>query len=71
MKPAKYEDNVYEKWMETKATVYLPLNFNITKINGQQQEHKQFSAPFANGLYYKMLINENNTTKSIEFKFKI
>ncbi|HRX63804.1 MAG TPA: DUF4012 domain-containing protein [Candidatus Absconditabacterales bacterium] len=71
MKPAKYEDNVYEKWMETKATVYFPPNFDITKINGQQQEHKEFTTPFANGLYYKMLINENNTTKNIEIKFII
>ena len=71
MKPAKYEDNVYEKWMETKATVYLPPNFDITEINGEQQEYKEFTTPFSNGLYYKMLINENNTTKSIEFKFQI
>jgi len=71
MKPAKYEDNIYEKRMETKATVYLPPNFDITKVDGQQQEYKEFTAPFANWLYYKMLINENNTTKSIEIKFTI
>lgn len=71
MKPAKYEDNIYAKWMETKATVYFPPNFNILEINWQQQEYKKFSAPFANGLYYKMLINENNTTKSVEIKFQM
>jgi hypothetical protein len=48
IRPAKYEDNIYEKRMETKATVYLPPNFDITEINGQQQEYKEFTAPFAN-----------------------
>jgi hypothetical protein len=71
MQPAKYEDNIYAKRMETKATVYFPLNSDILEINWQQQEYKEFTAPFANGLYYKMLINENNTTKSIEIKFEI
>ncbi len=71
MQPAKYEDNIYAKWMETKATVYFPPNFNLLKINWEQQEYKFFTAPFANGLYYKMLINKNNTTKSIEIKFEI
>ena len=69
MKPAKYEDNTQEKWMETKSTVYIPLNYKIEEIYGDQQESKQFKAPFANGLYYKMLINENNETKCIEAKF--
>jgi hypothetical protein len=71
IRPAKYEDSLYEKRMETKATVYFPPNFDITKINGQQKEHKEFATPFANGLYYKMLINENNTTKNIEINFEI
>jgi hypothetical protein len=57
--------------METKATVYFPTNSDILEINWQQQEYKEFTDPFANGLYYKMLINENNTTKSIEIKFQI
>ncbi len=71
MQPAKYEDNIYAKRMETKATVYFPPNSDILEINWQQQEHKEFTSPFANGLYYKMLINENNTTKSIDIKFKL
>lgn len=71
MKPAKYEDNIDAKRMETKATVYFPPNFNLIEINWQQQEYKFFTAPFANGLYYKMLINTNNTTKSIKINFEI
>jgi hypothetical protein len=33
MKPAKYEDNIYEKWMETKATIYIPNNLKIIEVN--------------------------------------
>jgi hypothetical protein len=33
MQPAKYEDNIYAKWMETKATVYFPTNSDILEIN--------------------------------------
>jgi hypothetical protein len=57
--------------METKATVYFPLNYEILDTTWDQMEDKRFFAPFANGLYYKMLINTNNTTKSIEIKFRI
>jgi len=71
MKPAKYEDNIYEKWMETKATIYIPNNLKIIEVNWDQQEYSEFQTPFSNWLYYKMLINTNNTTKSIEIKFEI
>ena len=70
MKPAKYEDNPYEKRMETKATVYIPQNFEIISVQWDQMEDKLFYAPFANGVYYKMLINTNNTTKNISIKFR-
>lgn len=70
MKPAKYDDNPYEKRMETKATVYIPLDFDVISVEWDQSEYGKFSAPFANWLYYKMLINTNNTTKSISIKFK-
>jgi hypothetical protein len=33
MKPAKYEDNIYEKRMETKATIYIPNNIKILEVN--------------------------------------
>jgi hypothetical protein len=56
--------------METKATVYFPLNFEILDVKWDQLEDKLFYAPFSNGVYYKMLINTNNTTKSIEMKFR-
>lgn len=71
MKPAKYDDNPYAKWMETKATVYFPLNYEILSVRWDQMEDKKFYAPFSNWLYYKMLINTNNTTKSIEIEFRI
>ena len=71
LRPAKYDDNIYEKRMETKATVYFPQNFKILDVVGQQQDHKTFNTPFSKGLYYKMLINTNNTTKSIEIKFMV
>ncbi len=71
IRPAKYEWNPEEKWMETKATVYLPQNFKVLEIRGQAEESKEFYTPFSNGLYYKMLINTNNTTKSIEIDFEV
>jgi len=71
MKPARYEDNIYEKRMETKSTVYVPSNIEIADVKWDQQEYNLFQTPFSNWLYYKMLINKNNTTKNIEIKFII
>lgn len=71
MKPAKYDDNPYEKWMETKSTIYFPQNYEIISVMWDQMEDGRFYAPFANWLYYKMLINTNNTTKSIQIKIRI
>ena len=69
MQPVAYDNAIYSKWMETKWTVYLPLNFEVWTAVWAQQESKPFQAPFANWLYYKMLINENNDTKCIEINF--
>ena len=66
IKPAQYDDYPYPKWMETKWTVYLPLNYSIWSVVWAQEEFKAFQAPFANWLYYRMLINENNDTKCVE-----
>ncbi|MCK9467291.1 MAG: DUF4012 domain-containing protein [Candidatus Absconditabacterales bacterium] len=71
LRPAKYDDNIYEKWMETKASVYFPQSFQILDISGQQQEYRTFVTPFANGVYYQMLINTNHTTKTIEINFLV
>lgn len=69
LKPALYEGNNQEKWTESKSTIYLPLNYNITEVYWNQDEYAKFQAPFANWLYYKMHINENNETKCIEINF--
>ncbi len=71
IRPAKYEWTSEEKRMESKATIYFPQNFEILEVRWQQEESKEFSTPFSNGLYYKMLINTNNTTKSIEIDFEV
>ena len=69
MQPVAYEDAVYSKWMETKWTVYLPLNFTVWEINWVQEESKTFQAPFANWVYYRILIKENNDTKCVNINF--
>ena len=71
MKPAKYEDSDTEKWMEYKSTIYFPQNYEIKDTTWNYQEYMLFQAPFANWLYYKILINENNETKCIETDFRI
>ncbi len=71
MKPAKFNEDEIAKRMETKATIYFPLNFKLLKIQWKQQEYKKFFAPFANGLLYTLLINKNHETKSIEITFEI
>jgi hypothetical protein len=57
--------------METKSTIYFPQNYEIISVMWDQMEDGRFYAPFANWLYYKMLINTNNTTKSIQIKIRI
>lgn len=69
MKPAKYEDTTYAKWMETKSTIYFPLNYELWELKWQFKDYSKFQAPFANGLYYKIMINENNETKCLEIDF--
>ena len=69
MKPAKYDDTPYAKWMETKSTIYFPLNYVLWELKWQFKDYSKFQAPFANGLYYKIMINENNETKCLEIDF--
>jgi len=69
LKPALYEGMNQEKWTESKSTIYLPLNYYITEVNWDQDEYAKFQAPFANWLYYKIHINENNETKCVEINF--
>jgi hypothetical protein len=69
IKPAQYENTPYPKRMETKWTVYLPLNYQVWEVSWSQQESKWFKAPFANWMYYRILINENNDTKCVKINF--
>lgn len=71
LKPALYSDSTSEKWMETKATIYFPQNYEIQSVQWDNSEYWYFYAPFSNWLYYKLLINTNNTTKSVEIKFHV
>ena len=69
MQPVIYENSTIQKWMETKSTVYFPLNYELWELKWQFQEYSKFQAPFANWLYYKIMINENNETKCLEIDF--
>lgn len=71
LQPARYEPELVEKWWETKATVYFPLNMDILDTNWEIFNQKYFVAPFANGLFYQMRINENGNSKSLNVKFQI
>jgi hypothetical protein len=62
-------EDPYSKRMETKWTVYLPLNFNIWEATWTIQESKIFQAPYANWLYYRILMKENNDTKCVDINF--
>jgi len=62
-------EDPYSKRMETKWTVYLPLNFNIWEATWTIQESKEFKAPYANWLYYRILMKENNDTKCVDINF--
>ncbi len=59
------------KRRETKSTIYFGQHINITNISGDFSESKKFASPFANALFYQMLIDTNDTTKSIEIEFEI
>jgi hypothetical protein len=75
VQPAKYNDlqnglNVY-KWLETKATVYFPNNVEILAFDGEVYSRSKFYPDFANGLYYHLGTNENNTTRNVKIKFRV
>lgn len=71
LEPAQYAPQYPEKWRESKSTVYFPQYVDLLSTDGDYMEQKYFTTPFANGLYYKMRINENHTTKDLKVKFLV
>lgn len=70
LKPAIYDGFPYPKRRETKSTMYVPSNIIIESINWDLLDQKKFYPPFAQWIYYQILINKNHTTKTISIKFK-
>jgi hypothetical protein len=72
LQPTMYIDpqrgNV-RKRRESKSTIYFPQNIAITKVSWDIFYQAPFTAPFANGLFYQIGINKNNTSKSITIQF--
>lgn len=56
---------------QSKSTIYFPPSITILDTQGDTVEDKYFQAPFANGLYYMMRINDNHTSKTLTIKFTI
>lgn len=71
IRPAKYTDDAEEKRRETKATIYFPLQMTINKIQWDLFKSDYFQTPFANGIYYKSKILNNNTTNTIKINFTV
>ncbi len=63
MNPAQYAPQYPKKRWESKSTVYFPLDVDILGMDGDYMEQRYFQSPFANGVYYKMRINTNHSTK--------
>lgn len=59
------------KWRETKSTLYFDKNVTINKVEWDILYNEKFTTPFANGLFYQMLIDTNNTKKSIKISFDV
>lgn len=59
------------KRRETKSTLYVAKNVAITKVDWETLYQEKFTTPFANGLFYQMMINTNNTKKSVIIEFEI
>ncbi len=57
------------KRRESKSTIYFPQNITINQVKWDTFYQEKFFAPFANGLFYQMGINTNNTSKSVEITF--
>lgn len=74
LQPWFYEEPIYgmvKKRRETKSTVYFPPNVQIQNVEWELYYHENFQAPFANGLFYQMWIDTNNTTKSMQIQIEI
>jgi len=71
LQPAKHLEYEKAKRRESKSTIYFPQNIKILSSGGDQLTQKNFTTPFANGLFYQIGIDTNNTTKSINIKFQI
>ncbi len=54
------------KRRETKSTVYFGKNSKILDITWDILTKKAFETPFANGAFYQMLIDTNNSKKSVK-----
>lgn len=74
MQPSVFEEpngkKVTKRW-ETKSTMYIDKNTSINDVNWKILEYKKFTTPFANGLFYQILIDTNNTKKSVKIEFTI
>lgn len=70
LKPAIYDGFPYPKRRETKSTMYLPFNIIIESVDWDLLDQKKFSPPFAQWIYYQILINKNHSTKTLSIKFK-
>ena len=57
------------KRRESKSTIYFPQTISVSSVKWDIFYQEKFFTPFANGLFYQMWINQNNTSKSIEIKF--
>jgi hypothetical protein len=61
---------VTKRW-ETKSTMYVDKNVSINNVQWEILDQKKFTTPFANGLFYQILIDTNNTKKSVKIEFTI
>ncbi len=70
------EPNILPEWSparrrQSRSTIYFPPNATIVDTQGDTLERRYFEAPFANGLYYLLRINENHTSKTLTIQFTI
>ncbi len=59
-----------EFW-DNRWIIYLPTNFDIIWYNWEYYNNKIFDTPFSKNFLYKIKSDKNNSTKSLEIKFRI
>jgi hypothetical protein len=69
LQPWQYTPEARKERWNPKSTIFFPPGTEILAVQWDAIDVRYFFPPFAQGVYYEMLNNTNNTVQSITIDF--